>query len=257
MYCKQSYRVMAQDLLGIKALEIQLASGEVIIPDLPMIRMSAVFALLQFNRNKYIFPETNFTTLLYQVFTADILGADKFMGFVGEKLCLPSVRFDLSNNNEMIWKVLRDRYRLARKVILSFPSSEICYGCKKAVKESEIRKTTPCCYREFHECCLEARTLCPYCCEPWLALRCVVCKKSCTLTGKPLYESFSGQLQMACCSAEVHSACLQKMNERCLECQTELKNGIPVPVASANDFCKRRWCLRQVQLRRKQLAADN
>ena len=153
------------------------------------------------------------------------------MGFVGEKLCLLSVRFYLSNNNEKIWKVIRDRYWLARK-------ENMLWLRKKAVKESEIRKTTPCCYRDFHERCLEARTLCPYCCEPWLALGCVVCKKSCTPTGKPLYECFSGQLRMSCCSTEVHSACLYKMIDRCLECQTDSKNGIPVPVASANDCCK-------------------
>ena len=88
------------------------------------------FARVQFNQNKYIFLEINFTNLLYHVTTADILGADKFMGFVGEKLCLPSVRFDLLNN-EKIWKVIRDRYWLARKGVLAFPSLKICYGCKK------------------------------------------------------------------------------------------------------------------------------
>ena len=52
--------------------------------------------------------------MLHHVITADIQGADECMGFVEEKLCLPTARFDLSNNN---WKVIRDRYQLARKVV--------------------------------------------------------------------------------------------------------------------------------------------
>ena len=87
---------MAQDLVRIKALENQLASGEIPIPDLPMVHISAVFALVQFNQKKYFFPETSLTNLLYHVIMAD---ADEFMSFVGDKLYLPTARFDLSNDN--------------------------------------------------------------------------------------------------------------------------------------------------------------
>ena len=78
MHCSESRQVLAQDLVGIKALDIQLPSDKVIVPDLPLVRISAVFALLEFNRRNYIFPQKNFTTLLYQVITADLLGADEF-----------------------------------------------------------------------------------------------------------------------------------------------------------------------------------
>ena len=37
----------------------------------------------------YIFPKFNFNVLISHVITADILGADDFMQYVGEKLCLP------------------------------------------------------------------------------------------------------------------------------------------------------------------------
>ena len=77
--------------MGIKALEMQLSSGEVTVPDIPMVQILAVFALLQFNRSKYLFPERDF---LYHVITAVILGADAFLGYIGDKLCLPTGRFD-------------------------------------------------------------------------------------------------------------------------------------------------------------------
>jgi hypothetical protein len=62
----------------LKALDIQLPSDKVIVPDLSLVWIPAVFALLEFNRRNYIFPQKNFTTLLYQVITADLLGADEF-----------------------------------------------------------------------------------------------------------------------------------------------------------------------------------
>ena len=89
-------------MVAIKALKMQLGSGEVIIPDLPMVRISAVFDSLQLNCSKYLFPESNFTRLLYHIITVDILGADTVWGYVGDKLCLPIGRFDLSNGNEKI-----------------------------------------------------------------------------------------------------------------------------------------------------------
>ena len=171
-------------------------------------------------------------------------------------LCLPITWFDLSNENEEIYEAICDRYRLARKVFLTYPKPEVCYDCKRAMKHSEIRHTVHCSNREFHKSCLKERRFCPYCRVPWVGLMCIVCRQSCTPTGECLYACYPelASSRMSCCSVDVHSTCHGKVQEACPAFLTELKCGIPLPVTPQN-FCKRRWSLRQTQLKRKQVAA--
>ena len=121
---------------GITALEIQLQQLEVTIPNLPQVSPSAVSVLIKFNEGSYTLPST-FLPLVAHVITADVLGADNFLQFIGEKLCLPTTTFDVSHDFLIIKKVLRDRYRLAQKVTLEYPPISMCYTCKKTLTETE------------------------------------------------------------------------------------------------------------------------
>ena len=49
-------------------------------------KSTAVKALLNFNRLKYTFPSNNYKVLVSHIVTADALGADHILQYVGEKL---------------------------------------------------------------------------------------------------------------------------------------------------------------------------
>ena len=77
--------VFPRDIVGLKALEIQLPSSVVKIPSLQNAWNSATYALLYFNKNLYVFPEHRHN-LVSHIIAADALGADHFLAYVGEKL---------------------------------------------------------------------------------------------------------------------------------------------------------------------------
>ena len=250
-------RLLPRDLVGITALEIQLPTDVVTIPDFENVRNSAVGALIHFNRGTYTFPESDFFRLISQVLTADALCADHFLEFVGHKLCLPTTRFNLSNTHETIHKEVRDCYRLAMKVKLRFPPPEEFYSCKDSLNLSEFRTTVVrCCKMEFHINCIK-RYKCPYCKEPWVALDCCVCGDTCTPKKQSLHLSYAALVsnRMSCCSADVHAACRPNITTKCPACSAELHNGHPVPTSSPHICCMRRYNLRQMHMARKELVA--
>ena len=212
-------------------------------------------ALIHFNQYNYIFPKFNFNLLISHVMTADILGADDFMEYVGEKLCLPTTRFNLSNSSDAIFKAVRDRYRLSRKVQLGYPPQDLCYSCKGTLNSATY--TVECCGMEFHSRCLKTCKKCPYCHTPWVSLKCVVCRFSCMpQKQQSLYRSYSARMKsrMTCCSADIHDECKRKVVNKCPACETEFINGFPISPKSPKEFCNKRWILRQTQLQRRELA---
>lgn len=257
MYQSSSFEVTTKYLLGIKALEIQLPTRNVSVPDLPTVRGSSVNALLNFNRGTYKFPE-RFGILVSHITAADTLGADEFLEYVGRKLCLPIARFDLSNDIDTIYNVVRDRYRLARVVKLKFPPSDTCYVCKLALKPSEIQSGVDCCSMEFHRNCLKGRKGCPYCRTPWISLRCCVCGKTCTPTEQFLHDSYASRMfnRMSCCSADTHDMCRRKISGKCPACLMDPK-CVESPHDFYNIFWKMRWNLRQTEAKRKRLVTQH
>ena len=107
-------------------MEIQLPCQVVEIPDVPLVCMPAINALIHFNRGDYLLP-ANPTTLVSQLKTADFLGADIFLGFIGRLLCVSPKRLNLSNDERSLQKVVHDRYRLAMRVQLKYPLADVCY----------------------------------------------------------------------------------------------------------------------------------
>ena len=201
---------------------------------LQTVRNSAVYALLYFNKNLYVFPEHRHNILVSHIIAADALGMDHFLAYVGEKLCLPTTRFDMSNEREWIQKVVRDRYRLSLITQLDYPPRETCYVCKKLLVVSEIRTFVSCCNREFHLNCVKACNKCPYCREPWVGLRCSVCGRTCTPKGQFPYEVYATLVlqRMSCCSADVHTLCKRRVGQKYTVCSVELCDGYPVPTRS-------------------------
>ena len=61
-----------KELAGIVALEIQLPCQFVEIPDIPLVSMPAIGALLHFNHGDYSLPPYS-TTLVNQLITVDFL----------------------------------------------------------------------------------------------------------------------------------------------------------------------------------------
>ena len=142
---------------------------------------------------------------------------------------------NLSNSPEDLFKVVRDRYRLAKRVELKFPPPNICYACKQIVEQDSTVRVM-CCKRSFHGRCIKSERKCPYCREPWVALPCCFCHKTFNLTGCH-YESYSTLVRnrMTCCKADIHEHCRQFVIAQCQNCQS---SGVP-----ANDpstFCHTR-----------------
>lgn len=160
------------DIYGIAALEIQLPGNEVIIPDIPNMRTSAVSALIYFNRGCYKFPpERILTVLISHIIIADVLGCSQFLEYVGRKLCIPISRFDTSNNYEVVKKVARDR--LTHVTQLRFSPSEICYKSKESLNIPSLRTSVVMCRRmEYRNKCISECTKCLYCHETWIGLKC-------------------------------------------------------------------------------------
>jgi hypothetical protein len=97
-------------------------------------------------------------TLIHHLITADVLGYDIFLAYVGQKLGLPTTKLDQSNDFETVRGVVRDQYRLSWKVKVCFPPSDLCYKCKDS-----SGTTVLCCNREFHSKCIAHLRQCPYC----------------------------------------------------------------------------------------------
>ena len=119
-------------------MELQLPSDTVYVPALATMRTCAVNALIRFNQWKYPFPNNNHSILVKQIIAADALGADGFLTYIEGKLCIPKARYDMSHEFESLCRVVRDRYRLATRVVLCFPRHTICYVRKKEFSSPDI-----------------------------------------------------------------------------------------------------------------------
>ena len=250
--CK-SYWVSLHDIKGIQALEIEIPTNdEVVLP--PQIKFPSLLAIINFNRKVYKLPE-DFLPLVSQLITADTLGADHFVEYISQNLCVPASRLNTSNEYSAIKKLVRDRYRLSMKVTLEFPPAQICYKCKNAFKDLDIQNNVTCCGMTFHRKCLKNLKKCPYCCEPWVELECCVCGGTSTPpAAEYLHDTHKerSKNRMSCCSVEVHTVCKNSL-ARCPACFTALKNGYPSQPKTAKDFCQRRYILRKVQATRREL----
>ena len=129
-------------------------------------QISAVDALIRFNQCRYTFPEHNHNILVKQIIAADALGADAFLTYIEGKLCIPKAQFNISHAYEILCRIVRNRYRLATRVILHFPPQNICYVCKNDLSSPDIR-TVSCCNCTFHQKCITSWKRCPYCTESW------------------------------------------------------------------------------------------
>ena len=242
--------------MGITALELQLPSDTVYVPALPTIRISAVDSLIRFNQRMYTFPDHNHNILVKQIIAADALGADVFLTYIEEKLCIPKAQFNMSHSYDSLYRVVRDRYRLATRVILHFPPRNICYVCKNDLSSPDIR-TVSCCNRTFHQKCITSRKKCPYCTESWMLLDCCKCNSPCTVTPGDFYSDYAiyTSFRLECCSLDIHHECGQQVTSRCPGCGTNLQDGLPCRPATADEFCRRRAWQRNSDKRRNELAA--
>ena len=122
-----------EELVGITALEIQLPCSVVEVPDVPQVALRALWALLHLRRGDYDLPQYA-TTLVQQLSTADLLGAEAFLSLAGEKLCVPSSLLNCSNSLQDIHRTVRIRYRLATKSSAKVPPMQ-CVLCVQTVSE--------------------------------------------------------------------------------------------------------------------------
>ena len=247
---------------GLKALEFQLPSQEVLLP--PDVKWTSVQALINFNLYNYTIPE-HVPLLVSHIITADVLGADHFLHYISQTLCLPPCRFNTSNPYITIKKVVRDRYRLASRVKLEFPPREMCYKCKCALPAEETVLETNletykcmkvcCCFRFFHRACLKSANKCPYCLEPWVGLDCCVCRSKCTSKSPFLHDQFLHLLynRLPCCSMDIHHNCRTKLGRLCPMCNALLEDRVPLIPTTTLEFCARRSVLRKVQFERREL----
>ena len=164
-----------EELVGITALEIQLPCSVVEVPDVPQVALRALWALLHLRRGDYDLPQYA-TTLVQQLSTADLLGAEAFLSLAGEKLCVPSSLLNCSNSLQDIHRTVRIRYRLATKSSAKVPPRNVCYMCKLSLKEATEFRVV-CCGWVFHKACIANKKQCPFCKEPRVALPCYFCKK--------------------------------------------------------------------------------
>ena len=81
---------------AITTLEVQLQQLEVTIPNLPLMSPAVVSALIEFNEDSYRLSSTfSPLVLVAHIITADLFGADNFLRFIGQKLCLLTTTFDI------------------------------------------------------------------------------------------------------------------------------------------------------------------
>ena len=255
VYGTTTRQVLPRDLVGIKALEIQLPSEQVYVPNLPNMRDSSVGALLYFNRGTYRFPDYH-SALVRHLITADTLCADKFVEAMGRKLCLPTSRIDLSNREEILFTEVRNRYRLSQRFALMYPPADKCYVCKCQMDHSDFQVTTvECCQMPFHRQCINGRRKCPYCKTPWVFLNCCVCKKECVPLRQQWFDYYAAHYlsRMSCCAADVHDECRHKIKDNCPACHFCIESGCPVEPKTMEEVCRQRFNCRMTERKRKEL----
>lgn len=214
-----------------------------------LVWISAMGAFVHFNQCNYIFPK--FNVLISHVMTADILEADEFMQYVGEKLCLSTTWFDLLNFVEFKLCQCQGYKWPFEESEARFPSKDVCYSCEGTLESHTY--TVQCCGMEFHQMCKR----CPYCHKSWVSLKCAICRFTCMPQNQQfLHESLSARMapRMTCCSADVHNEWKSQIKNKCPACKTQLIHRFPV---SPKEFCNRRWILSQMEMRRRELVATH
>ena len=213
------------------------------IPEIPKtLTTYAVNLLLNLRWGKFFMPR-GIGLLVTALSSADLLGDVDFAVHVAEILHVHPRKLTLSCD---IFKVVRDRYRLARICMLSPSNNLRCGFCHDYFSGSEILLDTTYCGRKIHMICYyEKARACPYCGEAFYPTKCCVCKTDIRET----YTTPQKKIEktMKCCTADVHQYCMWKLyNNNCPCCGAPLRSdGTPKPPKNVEEYVFRRRQLRR------------
>ena len=197
--------------------------------------------ILNFRRNRddWSLPQ-NFYDLIPALTTADNLGDEVFIRHIANELCVHPLKLTMASD---IKKVVRDRYRLMKRVVkLTIAACDRCVLCKDVIVDLDSVNTTNCCGARIHVMCMKIVSTCPGCGDGWIPLPCCRCKHDMS------YSEHAVE-RMACCDADIHKHCLFVLRSRqCPSCGVYLKkDGYPYIPVSVAEYVKSRRAMRRVQ----------
>lgn len=103
---------------------MQLPADFITISNHPPVSSGSVKALVDLHQDQYIWPD-QMGVIVHHILTADILGNDAFVRYVGRELKVP-----VGNSPQVVKMLVRDRIKLSTVVDLHYSPHSVCASCK-------------------------------------------------------------------------------------------------------------------------------